>query len=85
MITEEQFKTCVRAYFPECEFEKGKNSRYNYNILKTKCKIFPITFIDCMVYIHGFGFPYLCMCEEYLCHLLRNIKEWPKRFRAKEN
>ena len=51
MITEEQFKTCVRAYFPECEFEKGKNSKYDYNILKTKCKSFSITFIDCMVYV----------------------------------
>lgn len=85
MITEEQFKTCIRAYFPECEFEKGKNSEYDYNILKTKCKSFPITFIDCMVYVKWFGFPYLCMCEEHLCHLLKNIKEGPNKFRAEEN
>ena len=36
MITESQFKTCARAFFPDCIFEKGKNSTYDYNIINAK-------------------------------------------------
>lgn len=54
MITKEQFKTCARAYFPDCVFEEGKYSKYEYDILKFEHKIFKIEFIDCVVIVkHG--------------------------------
>ena len=46
MITESQFKTCARAFFPDCIFEKGKNSTYDYNIIKFNRGPFVIKFVD---------------------------------------
>ena len=46
MITESQFKTCARAFFPDCIFEKGKNSTYDYNIIKFNHSPFVIKFVD---------------------------------------
>ena len=86
MITKEQFKTCARAYFPDCIFEKGKNSRYEYDILKFKHGPFDIKFVDCSVIIQRGNYfrhyPYICLCEEHLCSVLNKIKNFPNWSRS---
>lgn len=86
MITKEQFKTCARAYFPDCIFEEGKYSKYEYDILKFEHKIFKIEFIDCVVIVrHGngrFSYPYICLCEEHLCIVLNRVKNYPNWSRS---
>ena len=79
MITEEQFKTCAKAYFPDCEFEKRKGYSYPYDIIKFKHKIFTIKFIDSAVIINrGYDhYPYICFCEEHLCSVLKKVKNYP--------
>ena len=81
MITESQFKTCARAFFPDCIFEKGKNSNYDYNIIKFNRGPFIIKFVDCSVIIQRGNYfshyPYICCCEEHLCSLLKKIKNYP--------
>lgn len=86
MITKEQFKTCARTYFPDCIFEKGKNSRYEYDILKFKHGPFDIKFVDCSVIIQRGNYfrhyPYICLCEEHLCNVLNKIKNFPNWSRS---
>lgn len=81
MITESQFKTCARAFFPDCIFEKGKNSNYDYNIIKFNHGHFVIKFVDCSVIIQRGSYfshyPYICFCEEHLCSVLKKIKNYP--------
>jgi len=81
MITESQFKTCARAFFPDCIFEKGKNSNYDYNIIKFNHDHFVIKFVDCSVIIQRGSYfshyPYICFCEEHLCSVLKKIKNYP--------
>ena len=81
MITESQFKTCARAFFPDCIFEKGKSSTYDYNIIKFNRSPFVIKFVDCSVIIQRGNYfshyPYICCCEEHLCSLLKKIKNYP--------
>lgn len=86
MITKEQFKTCARAFFPDCIFEKGKNSRYEYDILKFEHKPFKIEFIDCVAIVRRgighFSYPYVCLCEEHLCSVLNKVKNFPNWSRS---
>jgi hypothetical protein len=81
MITESQFKTCARAFFSDCIFEKGKNSNYDYNIIKFNHDHFVIKFVDCSVIIQRGSYfshyPYICFCEEHLCSVLKKIKNYP--------
>lgn len=81
MITESQFKTCARAFFPDCIFEKGKNLNYDYNIIKFNHGHFVIKFVDCSVIIQRGSYfshyPYICFCEEHLCSILKKIKNYP--------
>lgn len=81
MITKEQFKTCARAFFPDCIFEKGKNSRYEYDILKFEHKPFKIKFIDCIVIVRCGDSHFICLNEEHLCSVLNKVKNFPNRSR----
>lgn len=78
MITEEQFKACARAYFPNCVFEKLKSHNYPYDIITFKHKVFTIKFIDSAVIIgRAYGrYPYICFCEEHLCNVLKRVKNY---------
>lgn len=79
MITESQFKTCARAFFPDCIFEKLKGYNYPYDIIKFKHKVFTIKFIDSAVIISRDydRYPYICCCEEHLCNVLKRVKNYP--------